>query len=143
MKDNKILHTDEGLQGNDKIEQAIVGLQQEATQEMLAHTLTVIRRRMREKGQLIIAVEPPKGNGQIQLQAVRTDDGKQWWAAFTGFEEELKGGDSVKSTFLTDIEKLFESALTVDESEGGIINPWNRTIMLNKRLISIILGKNI
>lgn len=143
MKDNKILHTDEGLQGNDKIEQAIVGLQQEATQEMLAHTLTVIRRRMREKGQLIIAVEPPKGNGQIQLQAVRTDDGKQWWAAFTGFEEELKGGDSVKSTFLTDIEKLFESALTVDEIEGVIINPWNRTIMLNKRLISIILGKNI
>lgn len=143
MKDNKILHTDEGLQGNDKIEQAIVGLQQEATQEMLAHTLTVIRRRMREKGQLIIAVEPPKGDGQIQLQAVRTDDGKQWWAAFTGFEEELKGGDSVKSTFLTDIEKLFESALTVDEIEGVIINPWNRTIMLNKRLISIILGKNI
>lgn len=143
MKDNKILHTDEGLQGNEKIEQAIVGLQQEATQEMLAHTLTVIRRRMREKGQLIIAVEPPKGDGQIQLQAVRTDDGKQWWAAFTGFEEELKGGDSVKSTFLTDIEKLFESVLTVDEIEGVIINPWNRTIMLNKRLISIILGKNI
>ena len=110
---------------------------------MLAHTLTVIRRRMREKGQLIIAVEPQKGDGQIQLQAVRTDDGKQWWAAFTGFEEELKGGDSVKSTFLTDIEKLFESELTVDEIEGVIINPWNRTIMLNKRLISIILGKNI
>ena len=143
MNDNKIPHTDEGLQGNEKIEQAIVGLQQEATQEMLAHTLTVIRRRMHENGQFIIAVEPPKGDGQIQLQAVRTDDGKQWWAAFTGFEEELKGGDSVKSTFLTDIEKLFESALTVEEIEGVIINPWNRTIMLNKRLISIILGKNI
>ena len=143
MNDNKITHTDEGLQGNEKIEQAIARLQQEATQEMLAHTLTVIRRRMHENGQFIIAVEPPKGDGQIQLQAVKTDDGKQWWAAFTGFEEELKGGDSVKSTFLTDIEKLFESALTVDEIEGVIINPWNRTIMLNKRLISIILGKNI
>ena len=143
MNDNKITHTDEGLQENEKIEQAIAGLQQEATQEMLAHTLTVIRRRMHENGQFIIAVEPPKGDGQIQLQAVKTDDGKQWWAAFTGFEEELKGGDSVKSTFLTDIEKLFESVLTVDEIEGVIINPWNRTIMLNKRLISIILGKNI
>lgn len=143
MNDNKIPHRDEGLQGNEKIEQAIAGLQKEATQEMLAHTLTVIRRRMREKGQLIIAVDPPKGDGQIQLQAVKTDDGKQWWAAFTGFEEELKGGDSVKSTFLTDIEKLFESVLTVEEIEGVIINPWNRTIMLNKRLISIILGKNI
>lgn len=59
---------------------------------------------------------------------------------FYRFDEELKGGDSVKSTFLTDMDKLFQSALTVDEIEGVIINPWNRTIMLNKRLISIILG---
>ena len=29
-------------------------------------------------------------------------------SAFTSFEEELKGGGSVKSTFLTDINKLFE-----------------------------------
>ena len=34
---------DEGLIGNEKIEQAIAGLQQEATPEQLAHTLTVIR----------------------------------------------------------------------------------------------------
>ena len=47
MKDYK---TDEGLQGNEKIEEAIAGLQHEATQEMLAHTLTVIRRRMKDAG---------------------------------------------------------------------------------------------
>lgn len=76
----------------------------------------------------------------MNVQAVKTSDGKNWWVAFTGFDEELKGGDSVKSTFLTDMDKLFQSALTVDEIEGAIINPWNRTIMLNKRLISIILG---
>ena len=137
MKDYK---TDEGLQGNEKIEEAIVGLQHEATQEMLAHTLTVIRRRMKEDGQIIIAVEPPKGDGQIQLQAIQTEDGKKWWAAFTGFEEELKGGGSVKSTFMTDIRKLFESALQVEEIEGIIINPWNRTIQLDKNLIQIIEG---
>ena len=67
MKDYK---TDEGLQGNEKIEEAIAGLQHEATQEMLAHTLTVIRRRMKEDGQFIIAVEPPKGDGQIRLEAI-------------------------------------------------------------------------
>ena len=39
---------DEGLNGNEKIEQAVYQLQQEPTQEQLAHTLTVIRRRMRE-----------------------------------------------------------------------------------------------
>ena len=56
---------DEGLQGNEKIEEAILGLQKESTQEMLAHTLTIIRRRMKEKGQVILAVEPPKGLEQI------------------------------------------------------------------------------
>ena len=40
---------DEGLNGNEKIEQAVCQLQQEPTQEQLAHTLTVIRRRMRKR----------------------------------------------------------------------------------------------
>ena len=48
--------TDPGLQGNERIEAAIAGLQQEASPERLAHTLTVIRQRMREGGQFIIAV---------------------------------------------------------------------------------------
>lgn len=139
IKDEQKLQ-DEGLQGNEKIEEAIAGLQQEATQEMLAHTLTVIRRRMKEKGQLILAVEAPSGDEQLKIGTVKTADGKIWWAAFTSFEEELKGGNSVQSTFLTDMEQLFTSALTVKEIEGIIINPWNRTIMLNKNLINIILG---
>ena len=138
MKDYK---ADEGLQGNDKIEKAIAGLQKETTQEMLAHTLTVIRRRMREKGQFILSVEPPTGDNQLRIGTVKTGDGKVWWAAFTSFEEELKGGGSVKSTFLTDIDKLFELTLQTDEIEGVILNPWNRTIMLDKYLIEIILGK--
>lgn len=132
---------DEGLQGNEKIEEAILGLQKESTQEMLAHTLTVIRRRMKEKGQVILAVEPPKGLEQIQIQAVQTSDGQSWWTAFTSFGEELKGGDSVKSTFLTDIDKLFETVLQVEKIQGIILNPWNRTIMLDKNLIRVILGK--
>ena len=131
---------DEGLQGNEKIEEAILGLQTESTKEMLAHTLTVIRRRMKEKGQVILAVEPPKGLEQIQIQAVQTSDGQSWWTAFTSFEEELKGGDSVKSTFLTDIDKLFETVLQVEGIQGIILNPWNRTIMLDKNLIRVILG---
>ena len=137
MDNNKI---DEGLQGNEKIETAIAALQQEASEEMLAHTLTVIRRRMKEGGQFIVAVEPPTGGNQMQIQAVQTPDGNSWWAAFTSFEEELKGGGSVQSTFLTDIAQLFNSALQVNEIEGIILNPWNRTIMLDKNLINIILG---
>ena len=133
MKDNE-------LQGNEKIEEAIAALQQEPTQEMLAHTLTVIRRRMQEKGQFVIAVEPPTGNNQLKLQAITTDDGKVWWMAFTSFEEELKGSNSVMSTFMTDIKQLFTSALQADTISGIILNPWNRTIMLDKNLIRVILG---
>lgn len=138
MDNNKI---DEGLQGNEKIETAIATLQQEASEEMLAHTLTVIRRRMKEGGQFIIAVEPPKGSNQMQLQAVQTQDGNNWWAAFTSFEEELKGSGSVMSTFLTGIEQAFRTVLMTDEVNGIIVNPWNRTIMLDKNLIRIILGE--
>ena len=133
MKDNE-------LQGNEKIEEAIAALQQEPTQEMLAHTLTVIRRRMQEKGQFVIAVEPPTGNNQLKLQAITTDDGKVWWMAFTSFEEELKGSNSVMSTFMTDIKQLFTSALQADTISGINLNPRNRTIMQDKNLIQIKLG---
>ena len=132
--------TDKGLLGNEKIEEAVAALQQETTQEMLAHTLTVIRRRMREAGQLIVAVEPSMGDNNLNIQSVKTDDGKYWWMAFTSFDEELKGSGSVMSTFMADIEKMFESAINAEGIEGIIINPWNRTIMLDKELIRIVLG---
>ena len=126
--------TDEGLLGNEKIEDAIAALQQQPTQELLAHALTVVRRRMRENGQVIIAVEPNGAAGQMKLQAVKTSDGNSWWAVFTSFDEELKGSESVMSTFMTDIGKVLE------EISGVIINPWNRTLMLDKTLIRIVLG---
>ena len=52
------MEKDQVLQGNEKIEEAIRGLQNEPTQEMLAHALTVVRRRMKENGHLIVAVDP-------------------------------------------------------------------------------------
>lgn len=131
---------DEGLRGNEKIEMAILALQQEPTGEMLAHTLTVVRRRMRESGQLILALDAPAGDA-MQVQAIQTKDGQRWWVAFTGFEEELKGSGSVMSTFLTDIEQLLRKALQEDGISGVILNPWQRTLMLDKTLIQIILGE--
>ena len=129
---------DETLHGNEKIEVAIQALQKEATQEQLAHTLTVIRRRMKDSGQVIVAVEPSIGTTQMNLKTLQTSDGANWWYAFTSFNEEMKGADSVKSTFLVDIDKLFDAALTVPEIKGVILNPWNRTLMLDKGLIRII-----
>ena len=131
---------DAGLRGNEKIEEAIAALQQSPTEELLAHALTVVRRRMRENGQVIIAVEPNAAADQMKLQAVKTSDGNSWWAVFTSFDEEMKGSGSVMSTFMTDIGKVLEAALSEEEIHGVIINPWNRTLMLDKTLIRIILG---
>ena len=100
---------DEGLNGNEKIEQAVCQLQQEPTQEQLAHTLTVIRRRMRENGQVVVAVEPNPASEQMQLRALRTADGASWWYAFTSFEEEMKSAEAVQSTFLVEFEKLLDA----------------------------------
>ena len=63
---------------------------------------------------------------------------------FTCFEEELLGKDkdgNVMSTFWVDLKQLFEAALTADDINGIIINPWNRTISMDKKLIKITLGK--
>ena len=133
-------HMDQGLQENEQIEQAIAALQQQPSQEILAQTLTVIRHRMQEGGQLILAVDAPMAGVDFKIQAVRTEDGQQWWAAFTGFDEELKGADAVKSTFLTDMKQLFTTALCTEGIQGVILNPWNRTLMLDKTLLTIILG---
>ena len=75
MTDTSAPHTDPGLEGNEKIEDAILALQQEASQELLAHALTVLRRRMRENGQLILAVEPSAGKEQLALKTIQTPDG--------------------------------------------------------------------
>lgn len=132
---------DKGLQGNETIEEAILALQEQTSQEMLAHALTVVRRRMKEGGQLIVAVDPPKASGQMEVQILKTQDGRAWWAAFTSFEEEMKGSGAVMSTFMANIRQLFEAAASEETICGIIINPWNRTLMLNKALIRIVLGK--
>ena len=132
---------EEALQGNESIEEAVAALQQNATPELLAHALTAIRRRIREGGQFVVAVEPTAAT-QMSLKTVQTPDGRAWWYAFTSFEEEMQGAEQVQSTFMADIGQLLETALTVPEIEGIILNPWHRTLMLDKTLIQIILPES-
>ena len=44
------------------------------------------------------------------------------------------------SAFMGNMRQLFEAVLKTEEAKGIIVNPWNRTIMLDKNLIRIILG---
>ena len=84
------------------------------------------------------AGEPVPGGGQVQPRVVTTADGASWWYAFTSFEEQMKSPDTVKSTFLADIDKLFAAALSAPEIAGIIVNPWHCTLQLDKELIRII-----
>ena len=132
---------DEKLQGNEKIETAIEGLKKEPTQEMLAHALTVIRRRMKEDAELIVAVDPALEASQLNVHVLRLEDDSSWWMAFTSFEEEIKGANKVMSTFMGNMRQMFDAVLKTDGVDGIIVNPWNRTLMLDKTLIRIILGE--
>lgn len=144
------------LKGNEQIETAIEGLHQELSEEMLAHTLTVIRRRMKEGAHLIVSVgldantilsggvpltDPGEMNSQLSLKTIESD-GKKWFVAYTSFEEQMKGNEAVQSGFTAEIYKLFQMTLATDSVEGLIINPWNKTIQMDKNLIQITMGQN-
>lgn len=128
------------LAGNEKIEEAIRLVQEEPSDESLAHALTVIRRQMKAGAHLIVAVDSIPGETKISLRTITTGDGKRWFAAFTGFDEQMKGSNPVMSAFTAPIDRLFEMTLSTGMVEGVILNPWNRTMLLNKKLIKIIQG---
>ena len=116
-------YQDEGLKGNEKNRRCnSCASERSHTGAAFAHTLTVIRRRMKEGGQLIVAVGTAPPQQQKRQQAVMPGR-KIWWSAFTSFEEELKGADQVKSTFLSEIGRMFEARLTVPEIAGLLSIP--------------------
>lgn len=131
--------TDKGLIGNDKIEEDILMLQQQPTPEILAVTLSAIRRRMNQGGQFVVAVAPGSADS-LQLRVIDHDGGK-WLEAYTSFDEQMKGPTQVMSTFMADIGQVLKMALESDQVQGLILNPYNRTIMLDKTFLRLILGK--
>lgn len=133
-------HKDEGLIGNEKIEECIEMLQKQPSEEMLAVTLTTIRRRMQEGAKVVVSVDGTPGNN-FQVQVLSLENGEQWLSAFTSFDEELKGSSPVMSTFMADLGELLKMALESEAVEGVILNPWNRTLMMDKDLIGLVVGK--
>ena len=134
-------HVDEALKGNEKIEEYIGMLQKEPSPEMLSVVLTAIRRRMKAGGQMIVAVDAA-GVSDLKVQIMELPDGERWLPAFTSFEEQMKGKSSVMSTFLGDIGQLLDTALKGESVSGLLINPWDKTLRLDKTLIRIIRGEN-
>lgn len=136
------MEKDKNLKENQKIEAAIEQLQKVPSQEILAHVLTVLRRRMKEGGELIPAVDQDAQTGALKMRVFHTEDGQGWFLAYTSFEEQMKDSNPVMSAFMAKIQQLFQMVLSESNIEGIIINPWNRTLMLDKNLIRIVMGAN-
>lgn len=129
---------DECLIGNEKIEEYIVKLKQEPSDEMLAMLLTAIRRRMQEQGQFVVAVDMTPAGLQLQTKEIK-EKGK-WFIAFTTFEEQMAGNEKVMSTFMADIGQLFDMALQNESIQGVVLNPWNHSLLLDCELLRVIKG---
>lgn len=133
---------DENLKGNEKIEADIKTLLEAPSDEALAVLLTGIRARMKDNGHLVVAVDAAPGVGEsLQVRTVSMNDMK-WMVAYTSFDEELKGGESVMSAFTAPISQILAMITASDELAGVIINPYGGTIKLDKTLSSLILGEN-
>ena len=133
--------TDKGLAGNEKLEEQIMMLQKEPSPEMLSVVLTTVRRRMKEHGEMIVPVEAdPSGNLRVQIMQI--ENGEKWLAVYTSFEEQMMGGQSGQSTFLSEIGQLFRMVLHENSVEGLLVNPWNRSLRLSRDLIRIVLGES-
>ena len=133
--------TDKGLAGNGKLEEQIGMLQKEPSPEMLSVVLTTVRRRMKEHGEMIVPVEAdPSGNLRVQIMQIK--NGEKWLAVYTSFEEQMMGGQSVQSTFLSEIGQLLRMVLHENSVEGLLVNPWNRSLRLSRDLIRIVLGES-
>lgn len=133
--------TDKGLAGNEKLENQIGMLQKEPSPEMLSVVLTTVRRRMKEHGEMIVPVEAdPSGN--LRVQTMQIENGEKWLAVYTSFEEQMMGGQSVQSTFLSEIGQLLRMVLHENSVEGLLVNPWNRSLRLSRDLIRIVLGES-
>ena len=81
------------LDGNEKIEVAIVVYNAKSTRENLAAVLDVIRQRMHEDGHFIFPISvDEEDENSFSFRTVDIGDGKVWHAAFTSQAEYEKGG---------------------------------------------------
>lgn len=131
--------TDPKLEANLVLEEDILQLQTAPSQKQLAITLSTIRHLIEGKASVIVPVEGGVGS-DLSVQVLTLENGEQWLSAFTSFDEQLKGSNPVMSTFLSDFGELLDMAYESKVVQGLILNPWNRTLMLDKDLIRIIKG---
>ena len=124
------------LDGNELIKDAINKYHLHSADEELTAVLEAIRIRMNADGHFIFPVISLEDEENSFFRTVRTKDGKEWYVAFTTDEEYKKGESSeVISNF---IDEMIKNILEFD-AEGLILDPWGKSFLLTKELISMII----
>lgn len=124
------------LDGNELIEEAISTYHTESTKENLCAVLDAICSRMHQDGHFMIPAILSENGEEFSFRTLQTKDGKEWLAAFTTPAEHEKGATSqIISNF---IDAMLKACLD-SEYAGIIINPWDKSFMLTKALIDMLI----
>ena len=124
------------LDGNELIEAAIDRYYKESSRETLIAILDTIRQRMLADGHFIFPVlVDEKDENRFAFPSIQTTDGKIWNVAFTSHAKYEKG--QLGRVISISIDRIKKICLE-SETAGFIINPWGKSIMLEKDLIEMI-----
>lgn len=144
----------------DLIEKAIETFLDEQTESNLKQLLETIRIAMKQREELIVAVELPEDiekmieqkqiepeqifelDREIKVRFRKLNDpaGKSYVPVFTDANQVQMGEKT--STITISITELFLRVLKLDEVSGIVINPWGKYFVLNKQLIAIIIEES-
>ena len=124
------------LAGNVLIEDAIGKYHADAGKENLLAVLDALRTRMHADGHFIVPVITDKEDTSLfAFRSIQTKDGRIWHVVFTSRAEYEKGEPS--EVISHSIDSMLKACADT-RAEGFIINPWDQSFMLSKKLIGMI-----
>ncbi len=160
METGIVAESDENVYSNELIEATIIDFYKQMNGDMFAQLLNAIHLTMKSDGQFIIPVEMSDAlldmfdidkikvgdivtttqEVRMKLQRIKTNDEKEWLAAFTNMNEVQKGATT--STITQSIDYFLKAVLDMEGVEGVIINPWDNSFSLDKDTIKLLFEAN-
>jgi hypothetical protein len=125
------------LEGNRLFEQSIEEFVRKPSENTYLAVLDVLRMRMNQDGQLLVAVGETGENGLAEWRTVNCD-GRTAFVAFTNLTEADKSG---ASDFAGEyIEYLLREAAS--HADGIVVNNWGKSFFLASNIIDLVLAAN-
>lgn len=127
------------LKGNKSVERAIDRFHGDRNEKNFQSLIRAIRKQMAAGKQLLLPVEypDPEDDQTFQLRTVTEEDGKSYFACFTG-EDALQQGEQT-AVISYSIDSILELAIDQDWVSGIVINPFGTSCRLPKGVLQLIL----